>query len=58
MKLDTEEIEHIIDLLEIDTRMYKNYDSSKRLLSDSQKKESIKANKIMIKKLKQTKKDK
>lgn len=48
MKLNTEEIYHLIDLLEMNIRET----PSKRLLSDNQKQESIKYDSDLIAKLK------
>jgi hypothetical protein len=50
-KLDKEQIYHLIDLLQIDIDLYESNDSSKRLLSDSQKFEGIKYNECTIKDL-------
>lgn len=47
-KLDKEEIYHLIDLLEINIQEAPN----KRLLSDNQKKESIKYDSDLVEKLK------
>lgn len=47
MKLDKEEIYHLIDLLEIDIQETPN----KRLLSDNQKQEAIKYDSDLIAKL-------
>ena len=49
MKLDKEEIYHLIDLLEIDIQETPN----KRLLSDNQKQEAIKYDSDLIEKLKE-----
>ena len=48
-KLDTEEIYHLIDLLEINIENTPN----KRLLSDNQKQEAIKYDSDLIEKLKE-----
>lgn len=48
-KLDTEEIYHLIDLLEMDIEETPN----KRLLSDNQKQEAIKYDSDLIEKLKE-----
>lgn len=47
-KIDTEEIYHLIDLLEMDIQETPN----KRLLSDNQKQESIKYDSDLLSKLK------